>query len=59
MVTSSSIKISNPGGLVEEVQHRVEQGSIESDQFAAAAEGSKATVTLYWPDLFYVQWRDG
>jgi hypothetical protein len=31
MVTSSSIKISNPGGLVEEVQHRVEQGSIESE----------------------------
>ena len=52
MVTSSSIKISNPGGLVEEVQHRVEQGSIESE-IRRGRRGIKGYRNPVLADLFY------
>ena len=57
MVTSSSIKISNPGGLVEEVQHRVEQSSIEL-KFAAAAEDQRLPQPCIGRPFLW-QWRDG
>jgi hypothetical protein len=52
VVTSSSIKISNPGGLVEEVQHRVELGSIESD-IRRGRRGIKGYRNPVLADLFY------
>jgi len=51
-VTSSSIKISNPGGLVEEVQHRVETGSIESE-IRRGRRGIKGYRNPVLADLFY------
>lgn len=52
MVTPSSIKISNPGGLVEEVQHRVEQGSIETE-IRRGRRGIKGYRNPVLADLFY------
>lgn len=52
MVTSSSIKISNPGGLVEEVQHRVELGSIENE-IRRGRRGIKGYRNPVLADLFY------
>lgn len=52
VVTSSSIKISNPGGLVEEVQHRVETGSIETE-IRRGRRGIKGYRNPVLADLFY------
>lgn len=52
VVTSSSIKISNPGGLVEEVQHRVEMGSLESE-IRRGRRGIKGYRNPVLADLFY------
>ncbi|MGA7256311.1 MAG: SIR2 family protein [Terracidiphilus sp.] len=52
VVTSSSIKISNPGGLVEEVRHRVEAGSIESE-IRRGRRGIKGYRNPVLADLFY------
>ena len=52
VVTSSSIKISNPGGLVEEVQHRVEMGSIEGE-IRRGRRGIKGYRNPVLADLFY------
>lgn len=52
LVTSSSIRISNPGGLVEEVQHRVELGSIESE-IRRGRRGIKGYRNPVLADLFY------
>jgi SIR2-like domain/Putative ATP-dependent DNA helicase recG C-terminal len=51
-VTASSIKISNPGGLVEEVKHRVETGSIETE-IRRGRRGLKGYRNPVLADLFY------
>jgi hypothetical protein len=53
VVTSSSIKISNPGGLVEEVQHRFETGSIETEIRRGGRCGIKGYLRGYkqWPQF--------
>jgi hypothetical protein len=51
-ITSSSIKISNPGGLVEEVRHRVEPGSIEAE-IRRGKRGIKGYRNPVLADLFY------
>ena len=51
-VTASSIRITNPGGLVDEVQRRVEAGSIE-EEIRRGRRGIKGYRNPVLADLFY------
>ncbi len=51
-VTASSIRVSNPGGLVDEVQRRVEAGSIE-EEIRRGRRGIKGYRNPVLADLFY------
>lgn len=51
-VTAASIRITNPGGLVDEVQRRVEAGSIE-EEIRRGRRGLKGYRNPVLADLFY------
>jgi hypothetical protein len=51
-ITASSIRITNPGGLVPEVRRRVEAGSIE-DEIRKGKRGIKGYRNPVLADLFY------
>jgi len=51
-VTAASIRITNPGGLVDEVQRRVEAGSIE-EEIRRGRRGIKGYRNPVLADLFY------
>jgi len=51
-INASSIRISNPGGLVDEVQRRVEAGSIE-EEIRRGRRGIKGYRNPVLADLFY------
>lgn len=51
-ITASSIRITNPGGLVDEVQRRVEVGSIE-EEIRRGRRGIKGYRNPVLADLFY------